>query len=132
MRHEQQLGIVAFELGNRLARELVRAHRIDAPDDRLARCRGHSREKLDRSRVGGLARRTGGPARLIAQQPVERAESCHDSRKVPDIAGAAHRHIEDLRIARLQLVDDLGQAHVRAPIVQLARDTLTSQRIDTR
>src|SRR5258708_29143390 len=58
VRHDQQLGVVALELGNRLARELLRADGIDPLDDGRAGCRRDPREEsqlLLVATIGGCA-----------------------------------------------------------------------------
>jgi hypothetical protein len=67
VRHEQQLGVVPFELGNHLGRELLRANGIDPLDDIGAGCGRDPPEQIELLLVAEVTGGTAGGACLSSQ-----------------------------------------------------------------
>jgi hypothetical protein len=131
MRHEQQLGIVALEVRDRLPSERMRTNCIYLLDNISARVFRNARQQSQLLGAPRRCKRNPGTLRLCIQKPIEHTKTCHDANEIANIARAACGYVEQLRIIFLEVGYDLCTADIRTAIIELARDPLARHIADS-
>jgi hypothetical protein len=131
MRHEQQLGVVALEVRDRFPSERVRTDRINPLDNISARVFRNARQQTQLLAAAWRLKRNPGGLRLCMQEPIEHTKARHEANEIANIARAACRYVEQLRIVCLEVGYDLCTADIRTAIIELARDPLARHIADS-
>ena len=131
MCHEQQLGVVALEVRDRLACERLRTDRINPLDNFSARVFRNARQQAQLLGADWRSKRNPGGLRLCIQEPIEHTEAGHDANEIANIARAPCGYVEQLPIICLEVGYDLCTADIRTAIIELARDPLARHIADS-